>query len=1292
MRFLWIFNCCKAQQEDDDAEQPWFIAREFETVVWYGFDSEWESIQERKQRLKRYSLEELKRQLELFGITIVEVKGQKKSEKKMKREYRKLLMRRMKMVETERARRSVQVRRGMEPEQKMDLVQRGENGLDQESENTQDEKQSLETSAELIPERQGLRKEAQILTNKVDEPNNRMKEKFMNNIKEEETQEEMKTEEIKKDTEEKRRENQEREDNKEDIKDDEVGKVNEKDFTDAQEEGWKQELDLKTKTHGEKEEEVETDFNKIKEEDDILKEGKCEKTVTEEGVVTVEESKKKQENTDDAVASGTMATVSLELMQNEGHEEKQEEAAVKEERINKDGKEKQEEEENGENKMEEEEKGENQVEKEKDTEIKEEKELNDKQLEEEEKGENKMEKEKDTEIKEQMNNKQLQDEENENKMEKEKDTEGNEEEKLNDKLEEEEKGENKVEKEKDAEVKGKELHYKQLNEQKEEEVNMKENEGQEEVTEYVVETKEEKKEEDTDKATALVKTKTVSNDVTQSEEDQEEELDVVVVEKETVKGDGTEEKKEEKEKEEGKELEDREEKEEKEKRLQEVQEQVKDCVVEVEEEVEENADDGTPQKDETTHSLDLMQNEDQEEKKERIERKEKFKREWKEEREEGENEMEEEKETEEVVKKVMEEQEERKECVVEVEDEKKEEDADETVALVSSLIDSHDLRQNIEDPEETLDVVVVERERMEEDGTEERKEDERQNETEERKGVEMKEVGERKEMEDKEKEEEKEELDMKEEQVKVKECVVEVEEEKEVQNAHNETVDMESTLDLTQNGNQEKRKENVGAEKEMMNKDEKKERKEEDDKEVVIKEKGEELEEVQEEKKAEDMKVKEEQEEVKECMVEKEQKKEVDATDGTVAMEIRPEVSQKRNATLNENRKVKKRMRGCRGGKSKNKHNQLEVYKHTYRSSGHTVEDGEELMDNKGKKEEEKKKAEKGDMKVQKEQEEVKECVVEEKEKEDTDDGAVAVETTLKVSLDSNTTINQEQEVKKRMRGCRGGKSKCEMTEENRQKQDMRYGHQHESQHRRGERHNKRQGVRDCWRGSNGCQTAPVGCWGDAKRCWRGPKGPWGGPKAHEEEKEKQDMRVKEEKEEVKQCVEEREEKDEEEVHNGTVTMATTLKVHLVKESNTTTNKDQELKKRMRGCRGGKSKNKQKKQEVYNETTEENRLMQDTKAGHQREFEHQHRGVERQNNREGVQAHWRGPQQEEIQTREDNQSQPRNQHRHNMAVRVYGTGQMHVNVTQRRRLEEIRRSDRMGATGEFTGIQEAWLC
>ncbi|XP_062412472.1 golgin subfamily A member 6-like protein 24 [Sardina pilchardus] len=685
MGFLWIFNCCKAQQEDDDAEQ-WFFARECE-AVWYGFDSEWESIQDRKQRLKKYSLEDLKKQLELFGITIVEEKGQKKhkSEKKMKREYRKLLMRRMKIVETERARRSVQFRR-MKPEEKMDLVKREPNDLDQESENTHDEKQSLKTSEELIPQQQGLRATLRV-------------------------------------------EAQEREDNKEDIKDEEVEKVNDKDCTDAQETGRKQELDLRTKTRGEKEEEEETDFNKINEEDDSLKGGKREKSVIKECEVKLEESEKKQENTDDGVASGTMATVSLEL-QNEDHEEKQEEATVKEERVYNDGKVKDDEE---------------------------------------------------------------------------------------------------------------------LIEEKEEGVNVKGKEGQEEVTECVVEIKE-KNVEDIDMATALVTTKKVS-DMIQSNEVQKEEPDVAVLEKEGVKEDGMEEK----------EIEEKEE-EEKDRKLQEVQEEVKDCMVDVEEEVEENADD------ENTHSL-----------------------------------------------------------------------------------------------------------------------------------------------------------------------------------------------DLAQNGNQEKEEEKA-AEKDMMSKDETKESRVEDDKEVVIKEK-EELAEVQEEKKAEDMKVKEEQEKV-EIMVERKQKQ-VDITDGTVAMEMRPEVSliTERNATLIENR---------RGGKSKNKRNQPEVYKppmmtkeengqsmkdghqlgfenqnrrregqntrkevwrgpnvygknpNRYRgdpkkywrepnrcwgqqktSSGHTVEDGKELMDNKGKEDEKKKAKEKEDMKVQKEQEEVKECVleVEEKEKEDTDDGTVAVETALKVSL-----------------------------------------------------------------------------------------------------------------------------------------------------------------------------------------------------------------------------------------------------------------------------------------------------
>lgn len=290
MTFLWIFNCCKAQQEDNDAEQPWCFAREFENMVWFGFDPEWESVQERKQKLKQYNVDELRRQLELFGVAISKEKGQK-SERKMKKEYRKLIMRQVELLETERARKSpcTQVRETRKPEQKMDLVAKKENGLGQGSGNTQDNKQKLERPREQTSEQQSQRREAHATSIK--------------HIKEEEMQEKEKEMENGEHTEEKG-EDQE----KEGMRDDEVEKVKEKDL-DAreiteQEKEWKQEQDL-TKRHGQPEEEMET-FNKIRKEE----EGKWKKTVTYAYMVKVEEKENKRENTED-VASGTMLTLSL---------------------------------------------------------------------------------------------------------------------------------------------------------------------------------------------------------------------------------------------------------------------------------------------------------------------------------------------------------------------------------------------------------------------------------------------------------------------------------------------------------------------------------------------------------------------------------------------------------------------------------------------------------------------------------------------------------------------------------------------------------------------------------------------------------------------------------------------------------------------------------------------------------------------------------------------------------------------------------------------------------------------
>lgn len=137
-------------------------------MVWYGFDSDWETVQGRKQRLKQYNLDDLEKQLGLYGITRFKEKGQK-SDKKIK-EFRKHLMQQMKLAETEWARKSLQVRETRKPE--LNLVVKEENGLGQEFKNTQDKKQSLDTPTEpdlVQSERDGEKEDVVIMEERMKE-------------------------------------------------------------------------------------------------------------------------------------------------------------------------------------------------------------------------------------------------------------------------------------------------------------------------------------------------------------------------------------------------------------------------------------------------------------------------------------------------------------------------------------------------------------------------------------------------------------------------------------------------------------------------------------------------------------------------------------------------------------------------------------------------------------------------------------------------------------------------------------------------------------------------------------------------------------------------------------------------------------------------------------------------------------------------------------------------------------------------------------------------------------------
>lgn len=100
----WFLQCFRGKLGQDDDQDE----REVGSSAEYGGQSrlEGESERERKRRLKRSNLEALKKELELLGICIDEVADQSRlrSQRRMRREYRKLLLTRMRNTVMEQLR------------------------------------------------------------------------------------------------------------------------------------------------------------------------------------------------------------------------------------------------------------------------------------------------------------------------------------------------------------------------------------------------------------------------------------------------------------------------------------------------------------------------------------------------------------------------------------------------------------------------------------------------------------------------------------------------------------------------------------------------------------------------------------------------------------------------------------------------------------------------------------------------------------------------------------------------------------------------------------------------------------------------------------------------------------------------------------------------------------------------------------------------------------------------------------------------------------------------------------
>ena len=102
MRVLAFLKCCGAQQDEEIPEEL------------YGEEGveKWESLQERKERLKNLTSQDLREELEALGVKVCEDGGRKKckSEKKLRREYRKLLMREMRTIDLENSKKTLAVK------------------------------------------------------------------------------------------------------------------------------------------------------------------------------------------------------------------------------------------------------------------------------------------------------------------------------------------------------------------------------------------------------------------------------------------------------------------------------------------------------------------------------------------------------------------------------------------------------------------------------------------------------------------------------------------------------------------------------------------------------------------------------------------------------------------------------------------------------------------------------------------------------------------------------------------------------------------------------------------------------------------------------------------------------------------------------------------------------------------------------------------------------------------------------------------------------------------------------
>lgn len=106
----WFLQCFRGMLGKDDEEDEMEEGSNTE----HGWQSRWETETEReqKQRLKKYKLEELRRELELLGVCIDEQVDQSRhrSQRRKRREYRKLLVREMRNIVVEKLRQTEEER------------------------------------------------------------------------------------------------------------------------------------------------------------------------------------------------------------------------------------------------------------------------------------------------------------------------------------------------------------------------------------------------------------------------------------------------------------------------------------------------------------------------------------------------------------------------------------------------------------------------------------------------------------------------------------------------------------------------------------------------------------------------------------------------------------------------------------------------------------------------------------------------------------------------------------------------------------------------------------------------------------------------------------------------------------------------------------------------------------------------------------------------------------------------------------------------------------------------------